>query len=96
MDLVCCGVLQRFAKIKFVAACCSVLHSKYSYLHMWNGCVVLCCSMLQCIALCCFLSIRIYTCGTGVVYRVAACCSVLQGVAACCSVLHSEYWYLHV
>jgi len=35
------------------AACCSVLHPVYSYLHTWNVCGAVCCTVLQRAAACC-------------------------------------------
>ena len=63
----------QFRRVKYVAACCSVLQ-----------CAAVCCSVLQCAAACCSVLQCVAVC-CSVLQCIAVCCSVLQCIVACCS-----------
>jgi len=54
---------------------------------VFEVCVAVCCSVLQCFALCCEFDDLPITCGCCSVLQCVLQC-VLQHVAACCSVLY--------
>jgi len=84
MSYGCCRVLQ------CVVVCCSVLQffARIYQVTMIEAChtgVAGCCRVLQCVARI-YQVTMIETCHTGV----ALCCRGLQCVAVCCSVLHAH------